>query len=104
MAVPDAVSTAQRFEIVQAKELKEFNIENMTLSEVALDFGRVIGEATLLIMGIVDNRILDLVVLGLAVVAVVAHMLKTMFLVRKIEDPLAKPPKRKIVKKEDVEV
>lgn len=84
-AVPSTVAGTQRLEIVQNTGFEKYNVENMTLTEVFLDLGRVIGEITLLLMGVFSNGIFNTVVMCCYVVVIIVHYVLTRYLVKKTE-------------------
>ena len=61
----------------------------MTISEIFLDFGRVLGEIMLLTMGLVNNRVLDVVCLCVMTVCVVLYFVHTVIIRKNPQDELA---------------
>ena len=75
--IPDTVTGSLRLNIIKHKKLIDYNIENITLSETYLDLGRVIGEIILLIMGIANNHIIDILCLITITIIVIVLFLHT---------------------------
>lgn len=90
IVIPEIITGARRLNIVKQKQLRSFNIENVTISETFLDFGRVLGEIMLLTMGLVNNRVLDVVCLCVITVCVVLYFVHTVIIRKKPQDELAK--------------
>ncbi|MBQ8468250.1 MAG: hypothetical protein IJ542_00660 [Clostridia bacterium] len=82
--VPTTITSVLRLNITKTQSLEKYNIENVTISETYLDFGRVVGEALLLTMGLVNNYYFDIVCLCLCSVGVVYYFLNTTAVCKKI--------------------
>lgn len=80
IVVPEIITGARRLNIVKQKQLRAFNIENVTISETFLDFGRVLGEVMLLSMGLMNNRVYDIVCLCVITVCVVIYLIHTVII------------------------
>ena len=86
IVIPEIITGARRLNVVKQKHLKNFNIENVTISETYLDFGRVIGEVMLLAMGLINNRIFDIICLCLITICVVLYFIHTVIIRKKPRD------------------
>ena len=84
IVIPEIITGARRLNVTKHKYLKSYNIENVTISETYLDLGRVIGEAMLLAMGLINNRIFDIVCLCIITSVIVFYFIHTV-IIRKRE-------------------
>lgn len=75
--IPDTITGSLRLNIIKRKGLTEYNIENVTISETYLDAGRIIGEILLLIMGVANSRVIDVLCLVITTIGVVIFFIYT---------------------------
>lgn len=73
IVIPETRTSTARLGIIKQENLKMFNVENVTISETYLDFGRIAGEIMLLLMGIIGNRIFDIICMCLIIVIVAIY-------------------------------
>ena len=83
MVVPEMITGSSRLEISKHGQLIEYNIENITVSEVFLDSGRVVGEILLLVMGIISSRVFDIIALSLMCVVIAIYFIQTGLITKK---------------------
>lgn len=77
--IPETITGATRLNITKRDSLKKYHIENITISESFLDLGRVVGEIVLLIMGLINHRIFDIVCLCFVTTMVVVYYIHTSY-------------------------
>ena len=59
--VPLTITSVLRLNVTKIQSLERYNVENITISEMYLNSGRVVGELLLLVMGLVNNSIFNTV-------------------------------------------
>jgi hypothetical protein len=75
--IPETLTSTGRFNISKQNFLTQFNIENITISEIYLDSGRIVGEIMLLVTGLVQNRICDIICLCLMSIGIIIYYIQT---------------------------
>ena len=75
--VPETITSARRLKVVKNKNLQNYNIENVTISETYLDFGRILGEMIILIMAIINNNIFNIICLLLITLIIPIYLIHT---------------------------
>ena len=78
--VSETITSATRLNITTEESLKKYHVENITISEFILNFGRVTGEVLLLIMGIICNQTFDIVCLCIVAIIVAIYYIHTCYL------------------------
>ena len=73
-----------RLNVTKVSTLEKYNVENISISEMYLNSGRVVGELLLLIMGIVNNNVFNIVSLCVCAVSVVLYFIHTTIVCRRV--------------------
>ncbi len=94
--IPDIITGSSRLKITKQSFLKKYNIENITISETYLDFGRVVGEIMLLIMGLINNKVVDIVCLCVTAVLIAIYFTHSIYIKRKVIFKIPKDKEKNI--------
>lgn len=82
--VPLTITSVLRLNVTKVSSLEKYNVENITISEMYLNSGKVVGEALLLVMGLVNNSAFNIVCLCTCAVGVVFYFIHTTVVCRKV--------------------
>ena len=83
IVIPEIITGARRLNVTKQRYLKQYNIENVTISETYLDLGRVVGELMLVLMGIIGMRVFDIVCLGTITIVIIIYLIHTVIIKKK---------------------
>lgn len=81
--IPETITNTTRLNIIKNSGFEDYNIENVTISEIYLDFGRAIGEVLILLMAIINSTIFNTIALISITLVVVFYFIHTNILSKK---------------------